>query len=204
MGHQLTAEQFSALSTFLQNPADYLDQKAKKSASYSPASATIQGILKDMYDTFSMNLEKGTETEATQQKNFETLMATKAKEMSTLASTREAKEGHKAAAEKNLADASQELDDTKTQMEADTALFDDAKAACNSQAAEWNERVRARSEELAGINKGLEILTSDESRALFSKAIKPGMETFLQERSASEATDTSPAAKAYRRLKAAA
>ena len=34
--------------------------------------------------------------------------------------------------------------------------------------------MRARSEELAGINKGLEILTSDESRALFSKAIKPG------------------------------
>merc|ERR1719265_3147727 len=51
---------------------------------------------------------------------------------------------------------------------------------------------------------GLEILTSDESRALFSKAIKPGMETFLQESSASYADSTSPAAKAYRRLKAAA
>merc|ERR1719235_180527 len=199
----LSPTALAKVSSFLQDPADYLDKKAKKSASYSPASATIQGILKDMYDTFSMNLEKGTETEATQQKNFETLMSTKAKEMSTLASTREAKEGHKAAAEKNLADASQELDDTKTQMEADTALFDDSKAACNSKAAEWNERVRARSEELAGINKGLEILTSDESRALFSKAIKPGMETFLQESSASDA-DASPAAKAYRRLKAAA
>merc|ERR1719443_1045860 len=201
--HLLSPTALAKVSSFLQDPADYLDQKAMKSASYSPASATIQGILKDMYDTFSMNLEKATETEATQQKNFETLMATKSKEMSTLASTREAKEGHKAEAEKNLADASQELDDTKTQMEADTALFDDTKAACNSKAAEWNERVRARSEELAGINKGLEILTSDESRALFSKAIKPGMETFLQESSASE-SDTSPAAKAYRRLKAAA
>merc|ERR1719281_1489068 len=187
----------------MQNPADYLDKKAKKSASYSPASGTIQGILKDMYDTFSMNLEKATETEATQQKNYETLMATKMKELASLTSTIEAKEGHKAEAEKNLADSSQELDDTKVQMEADTALFDDTKAACNSKAAEWNERVRARSEELAGINKGLEILTSDESRALFSKAIKPGMETFLQESRASE-TDTSPAAKAYRRLKAAA
>merc|ERR1719235_649444 len=202
--HLLAPTALAKVTSFLQDPADYLDKKAKKSASYSPASATIQGILKDMYDTFSMNLEKGTETEATQQKNFETLMATKAKEMSTLASTREAKEGHKAEAEKNLADASQELDDTKAQMEADTALFDDTKAACNSKAAEWNERVRARSEELAGINKGLEILTSDESRALFSKAIKPGMETFLQERSTSEADSASPAAKAYRRLKAAA
>merc|ERR1719235_1681311 len=195
--HLLSPTALAKVSSFLQDPADYLDQKAKKSASYSPASATIQGILKDMYDTFSMNLEKATETEATQQKNFETLMSTKAKEMSTLASTREAKEGHKAEAEKNMADSSQELDDTKTQMEADTALFDDTKAACNSKAAEWNERVRARSEELAGINKGLEILTSDDARALFSKAIKPGMETFLQE--TASADTTSPAAKAYQR-----
>merc|ERR1719311_220743 len=203
--HQLSPKAMSALMTFTRDPAaaEYLDQKAKKSASFSPQSATIQGILKDMYDTFSMNLEKATETEATQQKNYETLMATKSKEMQTLTETRVAKEGHKAEAEKNLADASQELDDTTVQMEADTKLFDDTKAACNSKAAEWNERVRARSEELAGINKGLEILTSDESRALFSKAIKPGMETFLQERSEAQA-DASPAAQAYRRLKAAA
>merc|ERR1719443_704202 len=203
--HLLAPTALAKVTSFLQDPADYLDQKAKKSASYSPASATIQGILKDMYDTFSMNLEKGTETEATQQKNYETLMATKMKELASLTSTIEAKEGHKAEAEKNLADSSQELDDTKAQMEADTALFDDTKAACNSKAAEWNERVRARSEELAGINKGLEILTSDDAQALFSKAIKPGMETFLQESSAAESElDASPAAKAYRRLKAAA
>merc|ERR1719443_2294614 len=81
--HLLAPTALAKVTSFLQDPADYLDQKAKKSASYSPASATIQGILKDMYDTYSMNLEKGTETEATQQKNFEVLMATKAKEMST-------------------------------------------------------------------------------------------------------------------------
>jgi len=197
--HLLTPASLAQLTTFTNTPADYLDQKAKKSASFSPQSATIQGILKDMYDTFSMNLEKATETEATQQKNYETLMATKSKEMQTLTETRVAKEGHKAEAEKNLADASQELDDTTVQMEADTQVFDDTKAACTAKAAEWNERVRARSEEMAGINKALEILTSDEARAMFTKAIKPGMEaaSFLQESS-------QPASKAYRVLKAAA
>jgi hypothetical protein len=197
--HLLTPAALAQLTSFTDTPADYLDQKAKKSASFSPQSATIQGILKDMYDTFSMNLEKATETEATQQKNYETLMATKSKEMQTLTETRVAKEGHKAEAEKNLADASQELDDTTVQMEADTVVFDDTKAACTAKAAEWNERVRARSEEMAGINKALEILTSDEARAMFTKAIKPGMEaaSFLQESS-------TPSSKAYRVLKAAA
>jgi len=198
--HLLTPAALAQLTSFTDTPADYLDQKAKKSASFSPQSATIQGILKDMYDTFSMNLEKATETESTQQKNYETLMATKNKEMQTLTETRVAKEGHKAEAEKNLADASQELDDTTVQMEADTQVFDDTKAACTAKAAEWNERVRARSEEMAGINKALEILTSDEARAMFTKAIKPGMEaaSFLQESS------STPASKAYRVLKAAA
>merc|ERR1719428_2171232 len=158
--HHLSKEQISLLSEFTADPSEYYDQKAEKSASYNPASATIQGILKDMYDTFSMNLEKGTETEATQQKNFEALMAEKASIMATLTDERTKKEGEKAVAEKELADASQDLDDTQKQMKADVELFDSTKKVCSSKAAEWNERVRARTEELAGINKALEILTS--------------------------------------------
>merc|ERR1719262_1514487 len=65
VGHPLSQQQLSALQAFTSDPAEYYDQKAEKKASYNPASATIQGILKDMYDTFSMNLEKNTEAEAT-------------------------------------------------------------------------------------------------------------------------------------------
>merc|ERR1719456_462498 len=178
--HGLTREQLSLLAEFTKDPAEYYDQKAEKKASYNPASATIQGILKDMFDTFSMNLEKSTETEATQQKNFENLMAVKNSELSEMTAMRTKKEGEKADAEKTLADTQQELDDTTTQMKADVNLFDTTKKVCTSKAAEWNERVRARTEELAGINKALEILTSDDAKALFNKAIKPGKETFLQ------------------------
>merc|ERR1719388_141978 len=127
-----------------------------------------------------MNLEKSTETEATQQKNFEAVSSVNAKEMSVLMSTKTKKEIEKAEAEKVLADATQELDDTKLSMEASVSLFDNTKKVCTSKAAERNERVRARTEELSGINKALEILTSDDAKALFNKAIKPGKETFLQ------------------------
>merc|ERR1719163_1755211 len=145
--HRLSAEQLSLLAEFTKDPAEYYDQKAEKKASYNPASATIQGILKDMFDTFSMNLEKSTETEATQQKNFENLMAVKNSELSEMTAMRTKKEGEKADAEKTLADTQQELDDTTTQMKADVNLFDTTKKVCTSKAAEWNERVRARTEE---------------------------------------------------------
>merc|ERR550537_1855960 len=90
--HMLSPKQIALISSFAKDPAEYYDQKAEKAASYNPASATIQGILKDMYDTFSMNLEKSTESEATQQKNFEGVSAVSAKALSVSLTAKTKKE----------------------------------------------------------------------------------------------------------------
>merc|ERR1719428_730101 len=162
----------------------------------NPASSTIIGILKDMYDTFSMNLEKATEVEAVAYKNYESIIGVKENEMTELVAEREKKDGEKANAEKIMADSAQELDDTKVTLEEDTELFDLIKKACTAKNAEWMERVRARTEELAGIEKALAILTGDEAKALFGNTTTP--ETFLQ---IDDESNTSPKAKAYKVLK---
>merc|ERR1719421_1118840 len=169
----LTPKQLRLIRTFAKDPAEFYDQKAQKAASYNPASSTIMGILKDMYDTFSSNLEDSTESEAVAYKNYESLMGVKTNEMATLAAQKKKKEEEKATAEQNAAETAQEYDDTIKQMKADTEFFDDSKASCQAKADEWSERVRARTEELSGINKALEILTSDDAKALFNKSIKP-------------------------------
>merc|ERR1719375_2993711 len=63
-------------------------------------------------------------------------------------------------------------------------------------------RKKQYSEELAGINEALKILTSDESRELFAKSIKPGME-FVQSFMQISSTSSEGRAnfKAYRALK---
>merc|ERR1719198_2246184 len=92
------------------------------------------------------------------------------------------KEEEKAAAAQELADTMQELDDTQAQLDADIAYFDDLKAGCLAKHEEWEARKSGYEEEIKGITEALKILTSDEARALFGKAIKPGMETsFLQQ-----------------------
>merc|ERR1719388_691512 len=164
------------ITKFLQDPSEFYDQKAAAKESYSPASTTIMGILKDMYDTFVKNLESETSTESTAQMHFEDLMSTKEKELASLTAELKVRTAEHAEALVQVADASQELDDTTQQMKADTDFFDDTKAACTAKADEWAERVRARTEELAGIDKAIEILTSDDAKALFGKAIKPGTE----------------------------
>jgi len=187
------------ITQFLQDPGDFYDQKAAAKESYSPASTTIMGILKDMYDTFVKNLESETSTESTAQMHFEDLMATKTKELASLNAELKIRIAEHAEALVQVADASQELDDTTQQMKADIDFFDDAKKQCSAKADAWAERVRARTEELAGISKAIEILTSDDAKELFGKAIKPGMEkTFLQ---ISSETSTARKGKAYDKLK---
>merc|ERR1719456_1626292 len=139
----LAPAQLSLLQSFMKDPQDYYEDKAAAKSSYSPASTTIMGILKDMYDTFTANLESETQTEATNQKNFENVMAVKADEMAKSTEVLQKTEASKAETDKTLADTTQELEDTTVQMQDDTAFFDDTKAACKTKADEWAERTRS-------------------------------------------------------------
>merc|ERR1719321_43402 len=103
-----------------------------------------------------------------------------------------------------LADTTKTYEDTEKQMEADKEFFDEVKEACKSKHEEWEVRKDMRAQELEGINKALEILTSDDARELFAKSIKPGVETFLQVASTPSLLQDSasaPAARAYNALK---
>merc|ERR1719316_2001716 len=169
-----------------------LSEFAKNGASvgYAPQSASIQGILKDMYDTFSTNLEDDTQTEASKNRVFEDFIAEKQTEQLNMKKVKAKKESEKAQAETDLAETTQAYDDTQATMDADIKFFDSTKKACQDKAAEWTERKAMREEELAGMKEAIKILNSDEAREMFSKAIKPGMETsFLQ-----VSSDDSPSA----------
>jgi len=91
-------------------------------------------------------------------------------------------------------------DDTDKQVQADTTFFDATKAACESKSKEWEIRKDMRDQELAGIAKGLEILTSDESRKLFASSIKPGL-SFLQTVTTRSSQSESAVRSAYKVLR---
>lgn len=146
----------------------------KTSGAYAPQSATIQGILSDMYSTFSKNLQTSIGDEATAHRNYEDLMATLQKSLITLQESIVRKEQKKSEDEIQLADATQTYADSEEQLKAEITLFDATKASCTEKTADWSKRSSLRTTELDGIKKALEILTSDESKKLFASAIKPG------------------------------
>merc|ERR1719408_1204746 len=130
----LSSTKLNEIDAFLLDPADKSNAALLQG---NGASSTIIGILKDMYDTMTRDLEAATEQEATSQKNFEALIAEKEEQLATAQEILAKTEEKKAEAEKNLADNGQELEDTTLQMKEDTKFFDEMKAACAAKAKEW-------------------------------------------------------------------
>jgi len=164
--------------SMLQEPVDYYDQKAQAKASYSPQSATIMGILKDMYDTFAADLEKSNADESGKQKAFEDLIAAKTKQVNDWTAEVTDKEGQKAEKSTMLSEAEELLSATQAQLKVDEDFFETARDSCKAKSDEWDERSRLRTEQLDGIEKALKILTSDEARATFAASATRTQDTF--------------------------
>jgi len=146
---------------------------------YNPSYKTLVNILTALDEEIKSDLKKKTEAEEALDKTFTELIETKTDELATLHESIEKQEKRKTEAEVELSAASSSYDDTDTQMNHDVEFFDEMKTSCEEKSDEWDERKKMRKDEIDGIKEAIKILTSDEARALFGKAIKPGVD-FLQ------------------------
>jgi len=204
---KMSDEDMATMKSFITKPESFVGKTVQMSAAqiaqnpygdYAPASSAIQGILKGMYDSMAADLEKDNAEEADREKAFRELMATKKAEQETLETTLEKQSHDEAHKSKALSDAKTNRDDTDTQMRADEKFFEETKDACKVKAGEWAERSRLRTEELTGIQKGIDILNSPEARSTFQSSST----TFLQMKSKS--VSHAYRVKAYSTLKALA
>merc|ERR1719201_1851941 len=172
----ISEDNMKVLKRFLEEPVaflqetpeeEYYEQKAQAKASYSPQSATVTGILKDMYDTFAADLEKANGEESQLQKAFEDHIAVLEKSTSDLKREIVDKESESAAKAQELSEAEATLAATIDQKETDESIFSSTRDQCKAKSDDWDERGRLRTEQVSGINKALEILTSDDARDTF-------------------------------------
>merc|ERR1719321_344491 len=71
---------------------------------------------------------------------------------------------------KQLATDTKEREETEDELKATEEFLETTTEACKAKADEWAERSRLRTEELAGMNEAIDILTSDEASATFATA----------------------------------
>merc|ERR1719316_2197013 len=158
-----------------------LNRKATFKMKYKARSLKIQEILADMLQTFEDNLADATKTEKTTKDSFDTLMESKNSQLSAAQDALSGGEGEGAARTLAADEAQEEVDALTTQVSNDEKYISQAEASYADKVAEWKERKRLRTEEIASISKAIEILASDDAKDTMSSSFKSQGNFFLQE-----------------------
>merc|ERR1719386_368277 len=161
-----------------------LNRKATFKMKYKARSLKIQEILADMLQTFEDNLADAKKTEKDTKASFDTLMEAKNSQLSAAQDALSGGEGEGAARTLAADEAQAEVDALTTQVSNDEKYISQAEASYADKVAEWKERKRLRTEEIASISKAISILASDDAKDTMSSSFKSQGNFFLQESSA--------------------
>merc|ERR1719440_339097 len=134
-------------------------------------SGEIVGILQQLLDEFSKDLADATAEEKAAIANFKALVEALMKEVAAHTETIERKTkligelGVKIATMKNS------LSDSQQALIEDTKFLKDLDKTCETQTAEWEERIKTRSLELVAIHDTIKLLNDDDALELFKKTL---------------------------------
>jgi len=171
----LTYSERKTVQAFIQAPEDYFDASPTFKQSYAPQSGEIFGILKQMKETFETNLSDSQREEMSNQKAYEDLKAAKEVEIAAGQSQVDAKTQGLATTDEKLAQAKEDIEDTKNNLSADEEFLMMLKEKCSSTDAEWEERQKTRQMEIEACSKALAVLSSDDAHDLFTKTFNPAL-----------------------------
>jgi hypothetical protein len=175
-GQRLTMQDTAAMKSFLHTGSPVALLQSPHKGAYETQSGAIQGILADMMDSFTRDYASNDEEEKEKQKEFDALMKTKMSDLKQLEKALTDKTMNEGDDVKQLATDQKEREETEDELKATEEFLETTIDACKEKADEWAERSRLRTEELAGMNQAIDILTSDTAKGTFATAV----DTFIQ------------------------
>merc|ERR1719271_59964 len=146
---------------------------------YAPASGEIVGILKQMKDTMEKDLEELKAQEATAAQDFEGMKAAKEKEIAAATQAIEEKTKRTGEVAVEIVNLKEDLEDTKEDLAKDSKFLADLEKNCDVKKKEWEEIKKMRKEELIAISETIKILNDDDALELFKKTAASSA-SFLQ------------------------
>merc|ERR1712079_345898 len=171
----LSPSERRAAAAFMQAPKDYFDAAPTFKQSYAPQSGEIFGILRQMKATFEENLSQSQKEELANQKAYEDLKAAKEDEIAAGQAQIDTKTQELATAEANLAQAKEDIEDTRNSLAAAEQFLMMLKEKCSMTDKEWEERQKTRQEEMEAVSKALAILSGDDAHDLFTRTFNPAL-----------------------------
>merc|ERR1719487_1420029 len=147
-----------------------LNRKATFKMAYKARSFKIQGVLKKMHQTFTINLKEATDKENDAQADYDKLMEAKQGQLDAAREALNKMESENGAKGMSRQDAEDELKALKKQVADDTKFIAQTEKALAEKKKSWKVRSELRAGELAAINKAISILHNDDARDLFKRS----------------------------------
>jgi len=141
------------------------------SQGYTPQSQQVIGILKEMKDTMTKELEEAEATEKKAIADFDALVAAKEKEIAANSEAIESKTERVGQVGVNIVNLKEDLDDTTTAMTEDKKFLETLDSDCDTKTKEWEERSKTRTDELLALAETIKILNDDDALDLFKKTL---------------------------------
>merc|ERR1712137_1215928 len=193
----LTRSERKAANAFIQAPEDYFDASPTFKQSYAPQSGEIFGILRQMKETFEANLSDAQKEEMANQKAYEDLKAAKEAEIAAGQAQIDTKTQELADTDEKLAQAKEDIEDTRNSLAADEKFLMMLKEKCQMTDKEWEERQKTRQLEMEAVSKALAILSGDDAHDLFTRTFNPAL---LQEESSLQSSRRTQASKLLKKV----
>merc|ERR1711920_349637 len=188
----LTPRERWAAAAFIQSPGDYFDATPTFKQSYAPQSGEIFGILRQMKETFEANLSDAQKEVMANQKAYEDLKAAKQQEIAAGQAQIDSKTQELADTDEKLAQAKEDIEDTRNSLAADEQFLMMLKEKCQMTDKEWEERQKTRQLEMEAVSKALSVLSGDDAHDLFTRTFNPA---FVQEESKAQSSRRAQASK---------
>jgi septal ring factor EnvC (AmiA/AmiB activator) len=159
---------------------DLLASFLSEGNSYAPKSGEIVGILKTMKDEMEKDFASATDEENAAIADFESLMASKKKEIDACTKAIESKTGRVSELGVKIAEVENDLEDTIEQLAEDKKFLADLDKNCVLKKAEWAEYKKMQAMELVALADTIKILNDDDALELFKKTLPSSASSFVQ------------------------
>jgi hypothetical protein len=137
---------------------------------YAPESGAIFGVLKQMKEGFETSMADAASEEKQAMSDYTSMKDAKTAQIKAAEDLSSSKTVELGDTEASLAAAKQDLEDTTAQLAADTTFLENVKSTCATADADYQARLKVRTEEITAVGETIGILTSDEAQTAFSKS----------------------------------
>merc|ERR1719310_1451596 len=147
---------------------------------YAPKSGSIVGILKQMKDEMEKDFSDASSEESQAIADFDSLVASKKKEINALTKAIESKTGRVGELGVKVAEMENELEDTKESLAEDKKFLADLDKNCELKKKEWAEYKKMQAMEQVALADTIKVLNDDDALELFKKTLPGSASSFMQ------------------------